>query len=308
GGDAMAVTTANAGASLTAEAIAHGGQGATLAGHATAKTKASGLSGTFSAIADTSLKAGQLIQTASASSGGSVDGFSKAKARVVVGGPSLAFQSRSQSLAFETGAPDAASTNAVLAANPNIAAAFGASPTFFAIGELGGSYSVNGTSSQTTTETLNLTVDLTRLASRQDLVAGFYNATAVGPGFVTLTFDLSADGNSVVHKTFTTVAAAQTFFTDHAKDLGALSTGALSGNILTLQASFSLTTATANSGFYAQLIIGDPPNASHAAPTHRFAEAMAGLGGKAGGSLLANAPARQLAQPRLLSSGSHQLA
>ena len=51
-------------------------------------------------------------------------------------------------------------------------------------------------------------------------VAGFYNATASGAGFTSLTFTLKGDGNTLVSKTFTTVAAADAFFTNNAAGPG----------------------------------------------------------------------------------------
>ena len=84
----------------------------------------------------------------------------------------------------------------MLNANPKIAAAFGAAPDFFAIDEFGGSYDKSGgTAAQTITDTVNLRVNLTQLAScSQDLVAGFFNAAALGSGFTSLTFTLTAYG------------------------------------------------------------------------------------------------------------------
>ena len=205
-----------------------------------------------------------------------MDGSQNAKAKVVIG-LVQPLELQGQAVALESAAPDAVSTAAVLAANPNIAFAFGASPSFFAIDELGGNYDkAGGTVAHTTTESRStLTVDLTQLASRQDLVGGFYNATVQGAGFTSLTFTLTGDGHTLVNQTFTTVAAAQAFFTNNAMDLGSLASGPLSGNILTLQASFTMTTAASGDGFYAQMIIGDPPPA--AASPSRFAQTMAGL-------------------------------
>ena len=281
GGTAKALTTAY-GAAVTASATAHGGAGQ-IAGHASAKTKAVGTSGTLSASADTARLPGQLIQAASALAAGPVDGDMSAKAKVVIGAAVVEpFEASGQAVALESAAPDGAGTSAVLNANPNIAAAFGASPSFFAIDELGGSSAKSGgTTSETTTESVDLTVDLTQLASRQDLVVGFYNATGLGTGFSSLTFTLTGDGAQLFTETFTTLSSAEIFFTDNAMDLGSLATGPLSGNTLTLQASFSLTTTSAGQGFYAQMIIGDPPPGPSTRP---FAQAMGGLAGAPAGS------------------------
>ncbi|MGI8841123.1 MAG: hypothetical protein ACR2F8_10155, partial [Caulobacteraceae bacterium] len=305
GGAASATLTAQAGTGLSAQAIAHGGTGASKAGMATATVKAAGASGTFGAFADTSLGAGQLIRSASASAGGGVDGASTAKAQAAIGGAAAAFSSGLQAIALETAAPDGASSGAVLAANASIAAAFGASPTFFAIGELGGGYSVGGAASQTVTSEIDETVDLTKLAARQDLPVGLYDGKVKGAGFTGLTFDLYADGMDVVHQAFTSAAAAQSYFTDHPIDLGSLASGALSGNSLTLRAVLSVTSASGGSGFYGDLILGDPPAAATpAAAPQRFAQAMAGLGAAgAGASPTAFAEARREAHPML--TGPH---
>ena len=128
-------------------------------------------------------------------------------------------------LALETAAPKAADTTAVLSANANIKSAFGSSPSFFAIGELGGAYAESGgTTSETTTETVGFTADLTQLSAEGDLVVGFYNATGSGSdsGFTSLVFKLKADGATILKESFPTLEAAEAFFTDNAMDLGQL--------------------------------------------------------------------------------------
>ncbi len=280
GGRAKATTTVT-GVYVIAGSSAYGGTGAT-AGHAAAKTTAVGTSGYFSAYATTAPLYG-LIESAAASAYGTVDGTGKAKAKAIVGGAAMPFGTAGSAVALETAAPVAASTNAVLAANPTIAASFGASPTFFSVGELGGAYDAGGTTSDTTTSSLSLVVDTSRLASLGDLLVGFYHPTAIGSGFTSLTFTLSADGSTLIDKTFTTLAAAESYFNDAAVNLGALGSGALSGSLLSLTATLSLTTDAAGSGFYFQMITGDPPGGSRTAT--QFSQAMAGLGGASASSL-----------------------
>ena len=187
--------------------------------------------------ASTSAPAGQLIESLSSSAQAVVGGRrSTAEAR---GRDRWSVRSRfasgAQAIALETGAPDAASVASVLSINPNIDAAFGASPSFFAIGELGGAHSSQGGRSQTSTSEIDLTVDLTQLPVRQDLLVGLYDGVAVGSGFTKLTFDIYADGADVLHQAFSSVAAATAYFTDHAIDLGSLSSGPLSGDSLGLE-------------------------------------------------------------------------
>jgi hypothetical protein len=76
---------------------------------------------------------------------------------------------------------------------------------------------------------------------------------------------------------FSSAAAAKAFFTDDAWNLGTLATGGLSGNPLSLQAVLTVTTNVANSGFYGELIVGDPPKAK-TAKVQAMAQAMAGFG------------------------------
>lgn len=150
---------------------------------------------------------GKLIQSDSGTTTGVVKGTNSGAAKAEITGPSDAFTSTG-GVAFVTGAPNAASTSAVLSANSKIATAFGASPTFFAIGELGGGHSSLGNLSQTTTSRINETVDLTKLATRGNLILGLYNGTATGSGVTNVSFDLYADGIQVDHQVFSTAAQA----------------------------------------------------------------------------------------------------
>jgi len=287
GGQSQAGLPAGTTGSATATATAHNGAGAL----ASATALADGASGAFTASAASTPATSQLIETVLATASGVVAGSSIGQAQAVVGGAAPAFATTQQGVAFATAAPNAASTSAVLAANANIATAFGASPSFFAIGELGGGYSSYGQpapASETTTSSIVETVDLTKLASRQQLVAGFYDGDVVGAGVTGVTFDLYADGADLIHQTFATAAAALTWFTDNAVDLGSLAAGQpLGGNTLTLQAVLTVTSTSAGSGFYGDLIIGDPPTQS-ASPSHqKFIEAMSGFGATGGGAAVA---------------------
>jgi hypothetical protein len=158
-----------------------------------------------------------------------------------------------------------------------------ASPSFFAIGELGGGHSSAGAGSQTMTSVLTETVDLTQLSTRGDLILGLYDGAAVGGGFTSMTFDLTADGVDVADQTFTSTSAAETYFDDDAIDLGSLASGqTLGADTLSLTATLTITTDAAGSGFYGDLIIGDPPKATSAASAHRFIAAAASFSATAG--------------------------
>ncbi len=120
--------------------------------------------------------------------------------------------------------------------------------------------------SQTTTSTSNETVDLTKLAVRGDLIVGFYQPTGTALGALTsATFPLTTHGYQFINQTFSganTATLAQTYFPNHAMDLGLVGSGLLGGNTLTLQATMTVTTGAGNSGFFGTLIIGDPPSAT----------------------------------------------
>ena len=262
GGGAVATVSAY-GAYVSAQSDAVGGAG-TIAGHANAKTKVVGTGGLFSAYAYANHPAAHLIKLASARAFGVVDGSQSAKAKVTIGGVVLPLAAQGQAVANEAANPSAASVAPILNANTNIKTAFGTTPSFFAVAEVGGAYAKSGgTGAQTTTDVINLQVDLTKLSSLHDLMVGFFDPTAVGAGFTSLTFTLTGDGQTLINQTFTTLAQAKTFFTDDARDLGAL-TGAPfnSSTTLTLQATLRVTTDAPGAGYYFQFVVGDPPPAA----------------------------------------------
>jgi hypothetical protein len=93
------------------------------------------------------------------------------------------------------------------------------------------------------------------------------------------------DGNTLVDQTFNTASAAVTYFTNHAIDLGSLSSGALSGNTLSLTITETLTTTATGTSFDGGFLIGDPPPASGGAkpnatgaPIDQLAQHMASFG------------------------------
>jgi hypothetical protein len=213
----------------------------------------------LTANASTADTAGALVtgvstQAGAAGNGVSSSGTSVALAQAAIGGTPAAYVSNDQVVALETGAPTAASTSAILAANPVIASAFGASPSFFTVGELGGGHSSVGTASQTATSEIDFSVDLTQLSPRQDLMVGLYHPTVVAGGFTNLAFDIFVNGSDVIHQVFNTTAAATAYFSNKAIDLGSLA----NGDSLSVRAVMSVTSSAAGGGFDAGLIFGDP--------------------------------------------------
>ncbi len=274
------------------------GTGVAISRGAKIKLKTTGTSGSFKAVSNASLAAGELVTAASTKAKGTVDGTQAAKTKAVIGGAAPT-PDTGAAIAQLDAAPLAADTTAVLNANPTIATGFGASPSFFALAELGGGYAASGgTTTQTTSESLDFTVDLTQLANEQDLAVGFYGGTGTGSaGFSSLVFTLTADGTVLLTQTFTTLASAIAFFTDGEMTFGKLGTGTLAGTTLDFQAKFTLTTTAPGTSFVGNLIVGDPPGATPASSS-RFAQQMAAMTGAAG-SPMALGPSRADAPPML---------
>ena len=310
-------------AEIHANSSATGGAGVLLSGIGTALTTATGVSGDWSSAADASLRPGKVIQSVSGMTSGVVDGTSVGKSLAGIGGKAFAISSVLQGVSFIEGAPLSTSTATVLTGNANIRATFGTAPVIFGMGELGGAHSNAAAGEQTVTSSVTETVDLTQLASRQDLVIGLFKGTTVGTGVTGVTFDLYADGVDVIHQTFTTAAAAKTYFTNHSIDVGSLATGAaLGADTLTFTATLSVTsnltttstttdpttgvttTTTTASGFYAQVLFGEstaPAVAPLAANIGTFAQSIAAMGGGAGALSSMMAASRPNAQAMLAS-------
>ena len=265
GASGSASATSNAtGTHITSAAYAYGGASHTGDGKATALASGNGADGTVHAGAYCNyynVANGMLVTYTNAIADATVSGASTAKTQAGIGATSAAFSTGAQAIAQIMGVPTAADVTSVLSANSNISAAFAAktNPDYFAIGELGGAYSTNDTDPETETSSIHMGVDLTKITPK-DLILGLYNGTATGAGFTSMTFDVKANGTDILNKTFTSVSAATTYFTNDALDLGALSGY---GSTLTLDISLSITEAQAG-GFDFGLLVGDPPPASHA--------------------------------------------
>src|SRR5262249_1250212 len=150
-----------------------------------------GTGGSVAATSQASLRAGSLITSETAKANAVVAGTSTAQADALIGGALPPFDSSDQAVAFITGMPDSASVSAVLAGNANINAAFAATatPSYFAIGELGGRHSTSG-GQQTATSEVSFSVDLTKAGKLDHLLLGLYNPVSTGAGFLSLGFDV----------------------------------------------------------------------------------------------------------------------
>ena len=102
-------------------------------------------------------------------------------------------------------------------------------------------------------------VDLNQLAVKEHLLIGFYGGQSFGTGVSSVTLTISANGTTLINQTFGSASAAVTYFTNHAVDLGTLTAPLYSSNTLNLTANLTVTTSSVGSGFYGNLLIGDPP-------------------------------------------------
>ena len=203
--------------------------------------------------------------------GGSTSSTVVDKVVATIGVAAAAMDTTSQGVVQIAGKPQAADVTAILSANSAIKAAFNtASPSYFASAEVGGRHSSLAAGAETVTASFNLTVDLSQLAVREHLILGFFGGKSFGATGVTgVTLTITANGSSVVSETFSTAAAAVTYFTNHAVDVGSLTAPAYGSGTLNLTATLTVTTKAAGSGFYGNILIGDPPAAqSHEALHH----------------------------------------
>ena len=93
---------------------------------------------------------------------------------------------------------------------------------------------------------------------------GLIGAQSFGSGFTSLNFNVVENGVTIVPtQTFTTLAAANSYFTNHALNLGAFTSGP--GQVLDFN--FDVATNAPNSGFGAEFLLGstsgDQPPGRH---------------------------------------------
>ena len=275
GGAATATGSAAGVSHAVSQIVATGGLGAGSSAKATASATGAGgyAQVTSSAAVAAQGTTGQLVDSARASVSTSLEGngtiadSAKDVSAVQFGVATPASDTTDQGVAVITGAPTAANVATILAANSTIASAFAVTPSYFGIAEVGGAYTTAGITAETTTSTVSESVDLGQLALRQDLLVGLYGGTLVGTGVTGVTLTIIANGSTVLNQSFTSGAAAKAYFTNNAVDLGSLAGTLYAGNVANISVSLSVTTSGAGSGFYGNLLIGDPPKAASATAT-----------------------------------------
>jgi hypothetical protein len=189
--------------------------------------------------------------------------------------------------AFGTMNPMAAGVSALLAGNPVVGAptALGASgASVFGAGVLGAFNEVAGDDQHYETSAA-FTLDTTGLDGH--LVVGLVGDQVIGDvgdaaDFTALTLIVTVGGSEQVHESFSSLAAAHAFFTDHVLDLGEVA----HGPSLQVAVSLELDTHAAGFGYGAKLLLGTTGPPSGATPGADALQGAAGadrLDGLAGG-------------------------
>ena len=237
-------TTGTANASATAN-TANGQQ-------ATASSTASGRSDTGSTTA-TTLSSGlvtNVTATTSTSGGGTLTGESGAN---IGGSLSGEFTSQFSASAFAVGSPNS-SVNSIISTNSNINAQLGsgnAHAVVFGAGTMSAFGESNATGTQTLTSSETFTLNATNLAG--NLILGLASPiTANVTGTFSITTKVGGTTIAAGTMTFATLAAANTFFTNDAINLGSFS----HTNGLTVQVTETMVTSTPGAGFANELVLG----------------------------------------------------
>jgi hypothetical protein len=264
GGAAGATSTAfSTGAGTAVTAIATGGVGTTMGvANASASARAaSGQQADADAVATGSSGSAQTVATTVGTS--FVTGLSAdAKSPVTSAGAnarSLADASTvygfngatNDDYASGTIAPSAATVSNDFTTHSKVAAALGgAFSTVFAAGVQGAAYATGATGSLDYVSSQNFTLNGTIMSGH--LIVGLLDDQALGTGFQSLTFTVLVGGVTKVTQTFSTVAAAQTYFTNNSVDAGAFSSKA--GLVVTVK--LDMTENAAGQGFGQDFLIG----------------------------------------------------
>ena len=250
-------------------------------------------SGSLIVDAGTSSTPGQLVQSVYASGLVTVSGSDNGRATASIGDPAPTLTGGYDALAAITGAPTAGIWS-VTSVNPDIQAAFGADPSIFAIGQMGGRHAAAGSAEQTISDELDVTVDLTQLTSRQDLVLGLYGLVG-NQAIADPTLNVDVNGASVFYRQSPTLSGELSLFEDDAVDLGSLASNAV-GDTLRLQITFSFEASSPDQAMNFGVIVGDST-----ASTQRFAQAASSFASGGGGPGTAPAITSAAATPVIAS-------
>jgi autotransporter-associated beta strand protein len=163
--------------------------------------------------------------------------------------PSLAQLSGIQSASYGTMLPTASEVAGVLTSDPNSTAIF-KNVDVLGLVDLGGAYTPGASGTQTYTSQASFTFPGLQPGP---LKLGLLGSSSVGSGFSSLQFTAEEGGTILLSKTFTTLAAAQSYFDDNPVSI------TLPASIQPTQYvefQLALTSTSAGSGFAGQFIFG----------------------------------------------------
>jgi hypothetical protein len=139
--------------------------------------------------------------------------------------------------AFAVGLPLTSDVTSAVADKPNVSAGFtGATNTTFGLVVLGGRYPSGGSGApRSMVSRAEFQVDLAQLPLTRNLRVGLIGSTSTGVGFDSLRFKILKEGVAIEDQTFASLAAAQTYFSDHLLDFGPIVAGVSGALDLTIE-------------------------------------------------------------------------
>jgi hypothetical protein len=241
---------------VTITATADGGSGTSIAGTANATATGTGSSGTVTANTHTALQSGSLVTSTFTTASATVNGTAIAGAQAGIA-TTEPWSITDTAVATIDAMPAASTATAITNIDPHTKAALGASSTTLAVGQLGGAHSSSGTNTETSTASADITLDLTKLTGQPDPVLALDGPVSTGSGVTGVALSVTADGSSLFTESFTSAAAAATYFNDHPIDLGSLTSGVLAASpTLDVHVALSVTSTQAGGGEYTQFLLG----------------------------------------------------
>jgi hypothetical protein len=151
--------------------------------------------------------------------------------------PSLSSGSNGvQAFSYALAMPGAAALGSALAGAPRVSAGLGGR-TVLGLGVLGANYGSAASGNRTYTASTSYNFSL---ASQSNLSVGLLGMSSYGGGFNSLNFSVKSGATTLLSASFTSLSAAQTYFTDQSLSLGSFAAGATS-----LVVSYSLTASAA---------------------------------------------------------------
>jgi hypothetical protein len=172
------------------------------------------------------------------------------------------FSSVASQAAVSEGLPTTGDSTSLLSGKTNVTNAMSGGShisTFLGISELAASRTIT-TAAVVQTTSSDYVLDLTQLAAPGELEVGLLGFDPAGnTGFQSLEFLIQRNGSTIDGQdyTFTNLASAESFFTDHVLDLGSILNGSGANQQLDLNFQMNVTTLNQGDGFAGTLIFAN---------------------------------------------------